>query len=180
MGYHEQGINNPLSEQRSFVNNGGLQASPFTGVVNDAVLLFAAGGTQVGPTGDIVVANDANDGTSVTLNKSGIYEVKLYLEQLAATVLEYGISEDVAAAGLVNDPDFSILGMLEVGNNTTIAGQLQPIELVTTVLVSPEEEGGAGKVVRFHATDGANGAPALRFTQAACYYSVRRVNQLHA
>ncbi len=177
MGYLEQDINNPLTEQRSFVFTGGLVASPFTGASATAVLLFIAGGTQEGPPADIVVDNDADDGTTVTLNKQGIYEVKLYLEQLASVVLEYGISEDVAAAGLTDDPDFAIAGMLEVGNSTTPAANVFPLELVTTVTVA---QGELGKVIRFHATDGANGAPALRFTQIAPYWSIRRINQLHA
>lgn len=174
----EQGINRPLTERSEITNTGGLVASPFTGAVNDAVLLFLVAGTVVGVPAYISEVNDANAGTSVTLFKKGVYEVKLYLEQLAAQTSEFGISQDVAAAGLTDDPSFAIAGFLEVGVSTTIAGHRRPLSITTTVLVQPEQEI-AGTVIRFHATAGGDAPPAADFEQAAAYYSIRRLNDLH-
>ncbi len=177
MGHFSQNINLPLSARAEILNTGGLVATPFTGVVNDAVLLFTALGVITGPPAGIVQANDANAGTSVTLFQPGVYDVKLYLQQLAAQTTEYGISQDVAAAGLIGDPSFAIAGFLEVRRSVSIAGQTaEPLGISTTVFVNAAQAAN-GTVIRFHATDGAGAAPAADFTAAACYYRIQRINQ---
>ncbi len=179
MNHHlAQNINLPLALRSEIVNTGGLVADPFTGAVNDTVLLFAAVGAITGPAAYITEINEANNGTSVTLQKAGVYEVKLYLQEVASQTVVIGISQDVAAAGLNSDPSFAIAGFLDVQSGTTGVGQVQPMSLTTTIIVRPEDEV-AGTVIRFHASDGANGAPAGSFTQAAAYYRIRRVNQAH-
>jgi len=174
-----QNINLPLSERRGIINTGGLVASPFTGSASDAVLLFLAAGTVTGPTADIVETNSATLGTSVVITAPGVYEAKLYLQQVPAVTVVAGISQDVAAAGLTGDPSFAIAGFIDVQTKVTIAGQTAAAWSITsTIFVPPELEGGT--TIRFHATDGAGGAPAVSLTQAAPYYSIQKINDLHA
>jgi len=177
-----QSINQPLAERVGVVVRGvGLVASPFTGSANDCVLLFAGSGAQTGPTAYMTVANSATAGTSVTINKAGKYRVKLYLEGGAEPIdVVYGISQDVAAAGLIGAASFSIAGFVDV-QRTTYVGILitEPMEIVTDIDVRPEQEG-TGSVVRFHASTAAGAAPAADLIQAAAYYSVERINQLQA
>lgn len=181
MGYLPQSVNFPLSERSEILNTGGLVAG-FTGAVNDAVLLFTALGVITGATpAYITQTNDANLGTSVALLKSGVYSVKLYLQAAGANTVDYGMSLDVAAAGLNSDPSFAIAGFQDVQSLIGVAGTTAiPAEVSSTIVVSPEDEGGGGTILRFHATNGANAAPgAGSLTVAACYYRIRRINAAH-
>lgn len=176
-----QSLNFPLSERSEILNTGGLVAG-FTGAVNDAVLLFTAPGVITGPTpAYITQANDANAGTSVALLKKGVYSVKLYLQGAGANTVEYGMSLDVAAAGLNSDPSFAIAGFQDVQTLVGVAGTTAiPAEISSTIIVSPEDEGGGGTIVRFHATAGGDAAPgAGSIVVAACYYRIRRINDAH-
>ncbi len=177
MGHLAQSINLPLTERREIVNTGGLVVSPFTGAVNDAVLLFSAAGVVTGPAADMVETNNANDGTSVLVRKAGIYEIKLYVEQTAGTTVTFGVSDDVAAAGLNSDPSFAIAGFLDVQNSVTVAGHTAALSVTTYAFIRPEDQ---SSIIRFHATNGANGAPAAALTAKAVYYRIRRINQLHS
>lgn len=181
-GYLPQNINLPLDQRVEVLNTGGLVASPFTGAVSVAVLLFTAASVVTGPAAFASAANDANLGTIVTLNKPGIYSCKLYLQQVfdGAGAITFGISQDVAVGGLTAVPAFATAGMLAVRNNVNVATMTNtPLEIATRLTVSPEQAD-AGSLVRFHCTLSAGLAPALSLVAAAAYFRIRRINQLHA
>ncbi len=179
MGHLPQNINYPLSLRSEIENTGGLVATPFTGAVNDVVLLFTAAGTVTGPGIYITEVNDANNGTSVTVTKAGLYSYKLYFESFQAADIVFGVSQDVAAAGLTGAPSFAIAGFLDVQASTGVAAEVsKPLEIAGTFIVSPEQEV-AGTVIRFHASTPAGAAPAAILVQATAYYRIRRINQAH-
>lgn len=180
MGHLPQNINLPIAQRSELTNTGGIVAG-FTGTANDAVLLFATPFTpQQGPPSYIVETNDAAAGTSVSINEPGVYAVELYIEPAGANTVHFGISQDVAAAGLTTDPDFATAGFLAVGHAVSLAAAVLPALLQTTVMVSPEQSI-AGSVIRFHATDGGDAAPgAGSIIVASCYYRIRKINQLHS
>jgi hypothetical protein len=153
--------------------------TPFTGSTNDVVLLFTAAGTVTGPTADIVETNSATDGTSVTISKAGVYLVKLYLEIVASVTVVAGISQDQTTNLAGADPAFATPGVLDVQTTTLPASNLAAMSISRVIFVSPEDEA-AGSVIRFLASDGSAGAPAASLTQAACYYSIEQINQLHS
>ena len=180
MGYLPQDINRPLAQRSAIVNTaGGLVASPFTGAVNTAVLLFAAAGIVSGPTSYIVEVNDAAAGTSVVLRKPGVYEVRLYLEITEPIDVRFGISQDVAAAGLNTEPSFATNGFLDVQRATTALLLSNSGPITTHILVRPEQSI-AGTTIRFHATIVGGAAPANAFIAAGCYYTILRNNQEHS
>ncbi len=180
-----QNINNPIAQISSAFNTvGGLVATPFTGAVNDSVLLFAAAPLILGPGGYLAANNDANNGTTVTINKPGAYTCVLSVECDEEPIdVVVGLSQDVAAAGLTNAPAFATAGFLDVQRTTyagaPTAGMRVPLQIATTVIVSPEQAV-AGSVIRFHATTPAGAAPANAFVAASAFYVVQRVNQAHS
>lgn len=174
-----QNINNPLAQRRSIVNTGGLVASPFTGSTNDVVLLFNAAGTVTGPAADIVETNSATDGTSVLISAPGIYLVSLYVEVVESVTVIAGISQDQTTNLAGADPAFATPGVLDVQTMTLPASTLAGISISRAVFVSPEDAD-AGSTIRFLASDGSNGAPTSALTQAACYYTIEQINQLHS
>lgn len=179
--YLPQNINRPLSHRLAIVTTGGLVASPFTGAVNTAVLLFANLGTVSGPTTEMVSDNDGDDGTSIAIVKPGVYQVRLYLEADEPIDVRVGISQDVAAGGLTAEPSFATAGMLDVQRFTTLANLANAMCLSRNVIVSPEQSlAGVGSLIRFHATLVGGAAPAGAFVQAAAYYTIVRNNQAHS
>ncbi len=187
MSYLPQAIDLPLASRNELLNTGGLVATPFTGSGNTAVLLFTAAATPTGPQGAVAIpswatsANDAVAGTSVTILKPGMYFVQLYAQQVASVDVVYGISQDVAAAGLLATaiPAFATAGFVSVQRRVTIAGQSQTSTLLSAVIPVSPEQSQLGSVIRFHATLGATGAPAATQTAAAAWYRVRKINDLH-
>lgn len=152
--------------------NSGLVASPFTGSINDAVLLFAAANESIqGPPEYTTVDNSVTLGTSVTLTKKGIYAVELGLSYLAAaTLLVAGISQD--AANLTADLLISDPGALDASGEISLAAATSGfLKLTTTVFVSPEQQA-AGSVIRFHAS-AADAAPSAMLTALTTYYRIR-------
>jgi hypothetical protein len=172
-----QNINNPLAQQRGIVNTGGLAASPFTGSTNDVVLLFNGAGTVTGPTADIVETNSATDGTSITISAPGVYLVKLYVAVFELATVIFGISQDQTTNLAGADPAFATPGVLDVQTVTTAGVTFSGKEITRAVMVRPEDEGGS--VIRFLCSDGSAGAPTALLTQAAVYYSIQQINQLH-
>lgn len=179
MGHLPQNINRPLTLQSAIVNTGGLVVSPFTGAVNTSILLFAVAGTVSGPTSYITETNDAAAGTSVVLFKPGVYEVRLYLEITEPVDVRFGISQDVAAAGLNTEPSFATAGFLDVQRATTAVLLSNSGPITTHVLVRPEQSI-AGTTIRFHTTLVGGAAPAAALIAAGCYYTILRNNQEHA
>lgn len=175
-----QNINNPLAQQRSIVNTGGLVADPFTGSTNDVVLLFGSAGTVSGPTADIVETNSATDGTSVTLTAPGVYIAKLFLQVNAATSLSIiaGLSVDQTTNLAAANPAFATPGVIAVRSYTLPTAEDYACEIAAAIMVRPEDES-SGRVVRFLASDGSAGAPSSILTAASCYYTIEQVNQLH-
>jgi hypothetical protein len=185
MGYLPQTIDNPLAARNEALNTTGLVATPFTGTGSTAVLLWTGAATFQGPQGAVQVptwitaVNDAVLGTVVTLLKSGVYRASLYLQQVAAVDVTYGISADVVAGGLTAVPAFATAGMLAVQRRVTIAGQTQTATPIwTDIMVGPENTS-AGVAVRFHAALSGGGAPAASQTAAAAWYRIQRINDLH-
>lgn len=186
MGYLPQAIDLPLTTRNDALNTGGLVATPFTGSASTAVLLFTAAATFTGPQGAVQVpdwitaVNSATLGTLVTIRKTGVYRATLYVQQVAAVDVTYGISQDVAVAALTAVPSFAQVGMLAVQRRVTIAGQLQvATPLSADIMVGPELET-PGSVVRFHAFLSAGGAPAATQTAAAAWFRITRINDLNA
>lgn len=179
MGHLPQNINRPLTLQSAITNTGGLVVSPFTGAVNTSILLFAVAGTVSGPTSYITETNDANAGTSVVLFKPGVYEVRLYTEIEEPVDVRFGISQDVAAAGLTTEPSFATAGFLDVQRATTAALAANAAPITTHVLVRPEQSI-SGTTIRFHATLVGGAAPTDALNQAPVYYTILRNNQEHA
>lgn len=185
-----QNINRPLDTRLEVFNRSGLVASPFTGATSLTVLLFAGASGFVGPQGAIQVpswvtaVNDANLGTLVTLIEPGTYQVDLYLEQVgdpvADTDVVYGISQDVAAGGLIAVPSFATAGMLAVQRNVSLE-DIVPLPISAIAYVSPEQSI-AGSIIRFHAALGAGGPPvdALTAGDPGAWFRIRRINQLHS
>ncbi len=178
-----QNINNPDDQVAAALNTiGGFVASPFTGAVNDTVLLFAAASLVLGPPSYIVAANDANAGTSITIFKPGVYLTEFYCEGAGEPVdFVYGLSQDVAPAGLNSAPSFAIAGFLDVQRITyaAVVGTTPNVSIKSYVVVSPEQSA-AGSIVRFHASTAAGAAPALDLLQATPFFKILRVNQAHS
>lgn len=175
-----QGINLPLSQRSSILNTGGLVASPFTGAVNDTVLLFSAAGAVTGPAAFIVETNDADAGTSVLLTRAGVYVVQLYLQQAPTQASTIGISQDVAAPGLAGRPSFAIAGFTDVLDSVSVAAQNPSIPVSSTVEVDNDLVAVGGSVIRFHGSTTGGAAPTGDFNQANPYYRIRLINALHA
>lgn len=169
----QQNLNQNVSQIHGAFNNG-LAASPFTGSTNDNVLLFAAANEVVtGPAADVVIANSATIGTTVTLSKAGVYAVELGVGMLAAAAaLICGISQDITASGLTTAIDITSAGALDVTTPITIVdADLSFIKLTTFAFVTPIQEA-AGSVIRFHAGVTGGGPPTVML-QPLCYYRIR-------
>lgn len=181
MGHLPQTINLPLAQRVEALNTGGLVASPFTGAVSVAVLLFTAATaiTPAGSTAFISAVNDANLGTVVTINEPGVYEAELFVAQVASVDVVLGISQDVVVGGLTAVPAFATVGMLDVQRLVTIAGQTSTARGITSRIIVSPEQADAGSLVRFHATLQAGGAPAVALVAASAYFRITRLNQAH-
>ena len=166
-----------LNQSRSQISsafNANLAATPFTGVVSTSVLLWLVANEAVlGVPAYYTIANDANAGTTVQINKAGVYAVELGVAVIAAaTVLVLGISQD--ATNLTNNLVIADVGALDASGLITIVdADVTFFKFTTTVIVSPEQEA-AGSIVRFHAS-AANVAPAAMLLAATSYYRVRRL-----
>jgi hypothetical protein len=150
------------------------------GTGNDATLRFNSANDVV--EGDaMAVAHDATDGDSVTITKRGIYEVEFTFSAAASDEVLLGLSADVAAGGLSADPAMTVAGMLDVGGGLLPASTSAYWKLTARVTVT-EAEALAGKVVRFHGTDAANGviADAAILNNTDCHAKIIRVADLVA
>lgn len=179
MGHLQQNISQPLESRVEFRNEGGLVATPFTGSTNVAILLWTGAGARVGPPSYITETNVAADGTEITIFKPGVYEARLALQQATASDTFWGISVDVAAAGLTTTPTFANAGMLDVERNISGVAENVMVNVTATFVVGPEHSIN-GRILRFHAAASGDAAPANAFIAAGCYYSVRRINQAHS
>lgn len=186
----QQSINLPIPTRREVLNTTGLVASPHTGTINTTVLNFAGAATFIGPQGAVAIpswidsTNSATLGTTVTIFKPGVYMVELYLEQIADAMvgfdITFGISQDVAAAGLIAVPSFATAGVIAVERHVTIATEtIVPHLVKVPVTVSPEQSS-AGSVIRFHAALTAGGAPvdALTADTPGAWFRVRAIGEL--
>lgn len=178
------------ASKRVFVRaNGGLVAGR-TGVVNDAVLLFLTAPTVTGSVDLVTAANDANAGTSIVLRAPGIYIAELYVEILAdALIPVLGISQDVAAAGLIGAAAFGIAGFLDVLTPVvpvgSAAGMIYPVKLTTEFEVNDIQArqvvgGVTGSIIRFHASTAAGATPGAGLQQVPPYWRVRRIRDAYA
>ncbi len=176
--------------KRVFVRaNGGLVAAR-TGVVNDAVLNFLTAPTITGSVDLVTAANSANNGTSVVLRAPGIYSAELYVEILAdALIPVLGISQDVAAAGLIGAASFGIAGFLDVQIPViavaSVAGSTWPVKLytefeVTDVQARQDISNIIGSTIRFHASTAAGATPGVGLAQTPPYWRIRRIRDAYA
>lgn len=184
-----QNINQPLATRLELLNTAGLVASPYTGSASTSVLLFAgadAAMQYVGPQGAVQVPSwitaisSATLGTVITIFKKGVYMVELYVEQLADFDLVWGISQDVAVAGLTAVPTFATAGMLTVERNVSVATEtIVPHQIAVPVMVSPEQEQ-LGSAIRFHAALAGSAPPvdALTAGSPGAWFRIRAVNDL--
>lgn len=158
----------------------GITDGSVAGSTNDAVFRFDAGNDAV--EGDAMsVSHDSTDGDSVTITKKGVYEVELRFSQDQSSTVLLGVSADAEAAALTGDPAMSQDGMLDVGGATLPASTSAYHKLTTTVYVD-EAEAEAGKVVRFHGTDGSDAVvpDASIDVNTDCYARITRVGDLLA
>lgn len=179
MGHHAANINLPIAFRSSIVNTGGFVGSPFTGAVNDTVLLFQSAGDVTGPPSYMIEDNDADLGTSVTITSAGVYIVELHIEEAALQASTIGISQDVDAAGLSARPSFAIGGFLAVANALSVAASAIPMNLTVPVIVTAQQAGD-GSVIRFHGSTSGGAAPAGDFNRDTPYYRITRINQATA
>jgi hypothetical protein len=145
------------------------------GGTNDATLRFNVANDAV--VGDVMtVTHDATDGDSVTISERGTYEVRFTFSQAASSTAKLGLSANVAAAGLTDNPVMTTAGMLDVGGAVLPAATSVYHHLATTLQVS-DAEADAGLVVRFHGTDGSDGVvpDATILDNTECHVSIRRV-----
>jgi len=169
-----QNTNQSLSQVVEALNTGGLVASPFTGSVNISVLLFTAATTLTAATPFMTAVNSAANGTSLTIFKPGRYSVELGLATLAGVAPTFGISQDVAAAGLTGVPAFTIAGFTDVLPSLVPAATNIPIKITSELVVS-RAQAQAGSVIRFHAALAGPAAPAASIVQTSAYFRVRNI-----
>lgn len=182
----QQSINLPIPTRREVLNTTGLSASPHTGTINTTVLLFAGAPTFVGPQGAVPIpswldsANSATLGTTVTIFKPGVYMAELYLEQLDGFDITFGISQDVAAAGLIAVPAFATAGVLTVSRNVSVATETNVPHLVKVPITVSPEQSAAGSVIRFQAALTAGGAPVDAFVadSPGAWFRIRCIGEL--
>lgn len=178
------------ASKRVFVRaTGGLVAGR-TGAVNDAVLLFAVAPVVTGSVDLVTAANDAAAGSSFVIRAPGIYAVELYVEILAdALIPVLGISQDVAAAGLIGAAAFATAGFVDVMTPVipvgTAAGAIVPVKISTTLEVTDIQArqvvgGITGSILRFHASTAAGATPGVGLQQAPPYYRIRRIADAYA
>jgi hypothetical protein len=166
--------------------NGGLVAGR-TGAVNDCVLLFAVAPTLVGVRDFFTAINDPDEGTSVTVRAPGWYALELYVEIVADDLVPtVGVSQDVAAAGLIQTPDYSIAGFLDVQSpvldvltvaGTTIGVKITSLAEVTDLQANQVIGGVEGSRFRFHGAIAEGSAPGAGLVQATPYYRVKRIGR---
>ena len=182
MGRHYQNLNQPLDQEVAARNlTDGLNAAVI-GAVSTSVLRFNLAAVITGATPAFIRAtNDADLGTEVTILKSGLYSVKLYLQAApGAFDVVYAVSQDVAVAGLTAEPTFAIAGFVDVQRtiNTAVDAIVSSLELKTEIIV-PHQAPGTGSMIRFHATGPAGISPLGDLVLATAYYTVERINQAH-
>ena len=173
MQHPRQSVNQNLDQRVEALSTGGFVASPFTGSVNTAILLFAVAATITGPAAFIDVINSATLGTLVRLRKAGRYSVEFGVVTAASGQPVLGVSENVAAAGLTGDASFAINGIVDVLTPLAPAATNLPVKITTEVIVPPSFETAADPFgVRFHASASGN-PPANLLIQASGYFRVR-------
>ncbi len=171
-----QNLNQSRSQDHSAFNSD-LAASPFTGSVNDNILLWQAANQVVtGPGADFTIANSATLGTTVQINKKGVYFVELGVALIsAAAAVVLGISQDVAAAALTGNILIGTAGALVASSIITLVDADFHFEALSTmVFVSPEQEVG-GTIIRFHAGAAAGAPPTVMLAATTTYYRIRRI-----
>lgn len=157
---HRQPSINPWTFKNALFVNNTINATP-TGSTNDAVLRFNAAGTATeDDPGTFTETTTAADGTSLAIKKAGIYLFTFTATLTGAVPVFFGISQDVAAAGLVNDPAFATTGFLAIADCLSVASNTAVCSLMATVYVSRALAASAtGSVLRCHATNSGNAAP---------------------
>ncbi len=181
--------------KRVFVRTAGIVGTPgaATGLVNTTVLQWGEAPTTLQGSVDLVtVVNDADLGTSVQLRAPGLYEVELYLTVLAAAgdagAPAFGISQDVEAAGLLQVPEFSLDGMLDVSNprinSVTVAGSTWPLKIVSWLEVTDAQArqvvgGITGSIVRFHGSEQDGTDPSAALVGADSYFQIQRLRDAY-
>lgn len=157
-----------------------IEDGSVAGGTNDATLRFNATNDSV--VGDaMTVTHDATDGDSVLISKRGVYMVEFTFSAAASDEVRLGISADVAAAGLTDDPAMTISGMLDVGGGLLPAATTAYWHLSGMVLVT-DAEAAAGVTVRAHGTDAGDGEiPDAAIAQNTdCHMRVTRMGDLMA
>ncbi len=186
-----QAFTEPQSaSKRVFVRATGGLVVGRTGAVNDAVLLFANLPVVTGSVDLVTAANEANDGSSFVLRAPGIYAVELYVEILADAIIPVlGISQDVAAAGLIGAASFATAGFVDVMTPViavaTAAGVTAPVKISTTLEVTDLQArqvvgGITGSIIRFHASTAGGATPGAGLVQATPYYRIRRIGDAYS
>ncbi len=132
-----------------------INATP-TGAVDTAVLRFDV---LTGSTAGIVVATTADNGTILTINQAGVYQIDLGLDFNGAVLLSAGIGINMGAGAIIADPLIGTDGVVKATDADGVAANTAHLELSTVVYVTGAQAA-AGLTVRFLATDSAAGAPA--------------------
>lgn len=169
-----QRINAELVENSLYTNNT-LHAN-FTGTTNDAVLLFNAAGTYTGPTGNItdsnIVGPAANDGSFFSIFEPGVYAVELTVSQSGVASNVFGLSLNVANAGLSAVPALATFGMTHVVPVISLANQIASATITAVYRITQNlARAAGGAIVRGHATE-PDGTPPILLT-AGIFNSIR-------
>lgn len=140
-----------LGPSRAEYVNTGLHGTP-VGTTDTSVCRFAAAGS---PTGNgLSVADSAANGTVLTVDAPGMYEVNASISSSGAATVAAGISKNASGSALTGDPTISEASMLDAETQVTVAGESAIMKLSRTHYFE------AGDEIRLHATDGSGGSPA--------------------
>ncbi len=165
-------LNLDAQKVSGLLNTGGLNATE-TGGTDDAVLRWNAAAAVTGL--GITEATTAANGTIITIDRPGEYDINLTGLTEASGTVDVGVSANVAAAGLNSNPEFAILGFLKVIQPILTPAALQiPFTMNTKVFVIK----GTAQLVRFHATNGSDAAPDFSSTIAEFSYRITRVQDV--
>jgi len=165
-----------------------------TGTTNISVLNFAnnptVNGVVAGQAEYVTAANSATLGSSVVLRMPGIYTVQFFANIVADALIPiFGISQDVAAAGLTTAPSFATAGFFNVQPPVvavaTAAGCIIPVNITSSFEVTDRQAaqvagGVTGSIIRFHAATSGPATPGAGVEQATGYFEIRRTGPAFA
>ncbi len=166
---------NPGLVSNSSIRNDTLNAS-FTGTTDDAVLRWAAAGTQVGTA--FTETTVAADGTVITCLETGLYHCVLICDIVGALNLGIGIGHGLTGVALTANPLWANAGMVAAFTPITGVAALVGNNCISGVCPIDNASIAAGtNTIRFICTNSANAVPAA-VTLASVAYRIQKIGNL--